>query len=727
MRFVCDRCQTRYNIADEKIRQRIVRIRCKNCGGVITLHAGEVMAGAEVAPARLSGNRAAISADVRAPSKLSRPPARRSEWFVAVDGKETGPLTCGEAAKYIVTLGPEHVIHVWKEGMDEWKRPADVAIISQELSALKRSPIEAPNADATMVTPVPLAFDASPKLAPPKSAGSAPKPALSRATGSLPKLPGMSAKPSSSGSASTGTPFAGAESKAVASAPGSVPKPARPSGIGLQASSPAAAGSGPKAPPPIPGGHRASSPTGSVPRVTPIAAVHAVPDARPVSKFSTHPVVKTPPPAAGPRATPIAAVKALPDARLFAKPSAKPLIRTPLPAAERKPAHETALALDRAEPMPGTASVFDDQVLTSADSRHRAALAAQEEPSPERTPVVESTPGANDFAGSEKTPPPSQPLPPVGAAVHPIRESKNWPVANLSFAHPPAMPEGMSAEGAMALPTPAPLDGPLFANVADLPVKSLVGHAEIGLSKLTGLAGLVHKHRHLKYVAASGLFLILIIAVILLSWQGENGKGVAKVAEIEKKARAAALAAEPVTVASEESEPAVAPSVGPEPSKTHAPAHTSKRGSRPQALAPAPAPSGKPAPVEDPFAPPAGMTRSAEKPIPLAAVQGRRATAGEPRAISQAQISEVVRNKENQAGLKTCYERALKRDGRLRTGRLDITVSIGPMGTVQRVQVHGSADFMVIDKCLKEAIRHWRFPANAEEYATSFPLILQGG
>jgi outer membrane biosynthesis protein TonB len=63
----------------------------------------------------------------------------------------------------------------------------------------------------------------------------------------------------------------------------------------------------------------------------------------------------------------------------------------------------------------------------------------------------------------------------------------------------------------------------------------------------------------------------------------------------------------------------------------------------------------------------------------------------------------------------------------LRTGRLDITVSIGESGTVQRVQVHGPADFMIIEDCIKSAIRHWRFPANAEEYATSFPLILQGG
>jgi outer membrane biosynthesis protein TonB len=218
---------------------------------------------------------------------------------------------------------------------------------------------------------------------------------------------------------------------------------------------------------------------------------------------------------------------------------------------------------------------------------------------------------------------------------------------------------------------------------------------------------------------------------MLFSWQGDNGKGGSHVAEIEKKARAAALAADPPSLPREE--PAVAPAPAPilerEPSKPHSPVHTntSKRPAAPRPASPSARPA--PVPVEDPFSPPAGMMRSAEKPIPLAAIQGKRATAGasEPRAISQAQISEVVRKKENQAGLKTCYERALKRDGRLRTGRLDITVSIGPMGTVQRVQVHGSADFMVIDKCLKEAIRHWRFPGNSEEYATSFPLILQGG
>jgi predicted Zn finger-like uncharacterized protein len=37
MKFVCDRCQTRYSIADAKVRQKILRIRCKTCGNVIVI------------------------------------------------------------------------------------------------------------------------------------------------------------------------------------------------------------------------------------------------------------------------------------------------------------------------------------------------------------------------------------------------------------------------------------------------------------------------------------------------------------------------------------------------------------------------------------------------------------------------------------------------------------------------------------------------------------------
>ena len=40
MKFLCDRCKTRYSIGDERVRGKILKIRCKNCSNVITVREG---------------------------------------------------------------------------------------------------------------------------------------------------------------------------------------------------------------------------------------------------------------------------------------------------------------------------------------------------------------------------------------------------------------------------------------------------------------------------------------------------------------------------------------------------------------------------------------------------------------------------------------------------------------------------------------------------------------
>src|SRR5215510_6106247 len=37
MKFVCDRCQTKYSIADDKVRGKVLKVRCKTCQKVITV------------------------------------------------------------------------------------------------------------------------------------------------------------------------------------------------------------------------------------------------------------------------------------------------------------------------------------------------------------------------------------------------------------------------------------------------------------------------------------------------------------------------------------------------------------------------------------------------------------------------------------------------------------------------------------------------------------------
>jgi predicted Zn finger-like uncharacterized protein len=37
MKFICEKCNTKYSIADEKVRRKVLKIRCKNCGNVVVV------------------------------------------------------------------------------------------------------------------------------------------------------------------------------------------------------------------------------------------------------------------------------------------------------------------------------------------------------------------------------------------------------------------------------------------------------------------------------------------------------------------------------------------------------------------------------------------------------------------------------------------------------------------------------------------------------------------
>ena len=71
MKFHCDRCKTRYSIADERVRGKILKIRCKNCSAVITVKEGG-QAAAPPTPAAKPGA-AAGAARPAIPSAASRP------------------------------------------------------------------------------------------------------------------------------------------------------------------------------------------------------------------------------------------------------------------------------------------------------------------------------------------------------------------------------------------------------------------------------------------------------------------------------------------------------------------------------------------------------------------------------------------------------------------------------------------------------------------------------
>lgn len=149
MNFNCSQCQRRYTIADEAVRGKTVRVRCKGCQGVITVQGPaeepaeeegatrafslEDMARLRAAERALSKPAAAaglapVRGSAQAPVTSSLPPraAPAPAWFVMVQGQQLGPLGESELRARVVAGGVTARSFLWREGLAEWRRGAEL-------------------------------------------------------------------------------------------------------------------------------------------------------------------------------------------------------------------------------------------------------------------------------------------------------------------------------------------------------------------------------------------------------------------------------------------------------------------------------------------------------------------------------------------------------------------------------------------------------------------------
>jgi len=129
VKFLCDRCKTRYSIGDDRVRGKILKIRCKNCANVITVREG--MTADDVAAS--DRNRPTTAAPLNDPApangalasafanQLTKPPpALEEEWYVSIDGEQTGPYSLADAQKWVGGKAWDADLHCWSEGFDDW-------------------------------------------------------------------------------------------------------------------------------------------------------------------------------------------------------------------------------------------------------------------------------------------------------------------------------------------------------------------------------------------------------------------------------------------------------------------------------------------------------------------------------------------------------------------------------------------------------------------------------
>jgi predicted Zn finger-like uncharacterized protein len=633
MKFVCDKCNTRYSIADERVHGRVLKIRCKACNHVITVREEHPAAAAAPPAGSLEDAFSGFNEEATRVS-TSPPPAAEGadEWYVSFDGDQEGPLPLQRALDRVRLERPRgKECFCWRAGFFVWLPVDDV-------------PEFAPALVAKVPPPIPALR---------------PQPAVKSPTGSLPAVKSPTGSLPAVKSPTGNLP-------AVKSPTGSLPAVKSPTGNLPALKSPT--GSLPAVKSPTGNLPALKSPTGSLPAVKAPTGPQPALRGPSGSMNAAAPTSDLPSMDSGPLGTPGALLPSLetkPEPRLVRK------------AEEQQ--HQPPLVVPDSAPSP--LSPF-----TAAMKASSAARVEAKAPADAKAPTLDSGP---------------VPLPPPPGDDLKIDEPSD--VVNLSHLSRPTL--ARPKESKPTLET--------FGGVAVTPSKPTPAPQPIIVA--TGRAG---GPPWMKLAAIGGglATLALGITVVVLMTRKPTVIVVPPAPNIEdvggKK-----VADKPITV-----------DTGPNPTQPAVGA-TSPADKRAQKRPPSSARAGT-----TPKPPASNLSDSQRN---LAALYGDNVTEhgakssapsdsarGGGSQVSQQAIMAVVT--QNRRSLNLCYDRVLKHDASLKSGRVVTHVKIGISGSVTGVSVpdpqYANSE---IGQCIAQTIRHWHFPSADSEYETEFPIILQ--
>jgi len=131
MKFLCRKCKAKYQIADDKVAGRTLRMTCQQCGEPIVVRGptrSQPIGRTITSSATLSTAGAGMgtsSASGEFAHQHAVAPAREAvhaseEWHVAINDTPVGPLRREEVARKIAQGLLDRESLVWREGMDDW-------------------------------------------------------------------------------------------------------------------------------------------------------------------------------------------------------------------------------------------------------------------------------------------------------------------------------------------------------------------------------------------------------------------------------------------------------------------------------------------------------------------------------------------------------------------------------------------------------------------------------
>src|SRR5215470_7138398 len=140
MKIVCDNCSTKYSIADEKVRGKVFKIKCKKCSHIIVVKGQEI---ASDTPAAGFDQKETKVFDYSGFEGQKDGAAADPIWHLVIDREQVGPLTLAELQQKWTSGEADVDTYAWREGFDDWKR---LGVIEELASILRRPEPRAPEA-----------------------------------------------------------------------------------------------------------------------------------------------------------------------------------------------------------------------------------------------------------------------------------------------------------------------------------------------------------------------------------------------------------------------------------------------------------------------------------------------------------------------------------------------------------------------------------------------------
>lgn len=149
MKLICESCQTRYSISDDKVRgkNKVFKIKCRSCGETI------VVKGIE--EGQSSDEQHEDDATTVAPAPSAMEDGTDDGWYVVVAGEQVGPLSRAAVLDHLTQGAIDDAAFVWRQGFEDWKKLNDVdafrAALGDAAPAAPAEPQGSNEDDATML------------------------------------------------------------------------------------------------------------------------------------------------------------------------------------------------------------------------------------------------------------------------------------------------------------------------------------------------------------------------------------------------------------------------------------------------------------------------------------------------------------------------------------------------------------------------------------------------